>query len=96
MEKYINPYTDLDWDIANGMDAAEKKGIEKGEKIGMEKGRAEGRTEGRVEGRAEGAHAQAIETARRLKAKGTMSVAEIADITGLTPGEIAAIQPENK
>ena len=43
MEKYINPYTDLDWDIANGMEAA-----------------------------------------------------EIADITGLTPDEIAAIQPENK
>ena len=80
MEKYINPYTDLDWDIANGMDAAEKKGIEKG----------------RAEGRAEGAHVQAVETARRLKAKGTMSLAEIADITGLTPDEIAAIQPENK
>ena len=36
MEKYINPYTDTKhlWDIANGMDAAEKKGIAKGKAEG--------------------------------------------------------------
>ena len=79
MEKYINPYTDLDWDIANGMDAAEKKGIEKGEKIGMEKGRAEG----------------IIETARNAKAL-NLPIETIVQLTGLTPGKIAAIQPENK
>jgi len=75
MEKYINPYTDLDWDIANGMDAAEKKGIEKG--------------------RAEGAHAQAIQSARNAKAL-NLPIETIVQLTGLTPGEIAAIQPENK
>jgi len=43
----------------------------------------------REEGRAEGAKAQAIETARRLKAKGTMSVDEIANLLDLTITEIA-------
>ena len=34
MEKYINPYTDTKhlWDIANGMDAAEKKALQKEKK----------------------------------------------------------------
>ena len=63
------------WDIANGMEAAEKKGIEKG--------------------RAEGAHAQAIQSARNAKAL-NLPIETIVQLTGLTPGEIAAIQPENK
>ena len=42
-------------------------------------------------GRAEGAHAQAIATARKLKAKGTMTDDEIADLLGLTSGEISSL-----
>ncbi|MBR4441149.1 MAG: hypothetical protein IKS00_06310 [Bacteroidales bacterium] len=49
------------------------------------------REEGRAEGRAEGAKVQAIETARRLKAKGTMSVDEIANLLDLTITEIATL-----
>jgi predicted transposase/invertase (TIGR01784 family) len=49
-----------------------------------------GREEGRAEGRAEGARAKAIESARKMKTKG-YSVDIIADITGLTPDEIAAL-----
>jgi predicted transposase/invertase (TIGR01784 family) len=44
----------------------------------------------REDGYAEGAKAQAIETARRMKAKG-IDVATIAELTGLTPDEISKI-----
>ena len=49
-----------------------------------------GRTEGRAEGRAEGVRVKALETARRMKDKG-FSVEDIAEITDLSTGEIAAL-----
>jgi predicted transposase/invertase (TIGR01784 family) len=57
---------------------------------GRAEGRAEGLVEGRAEGRAEGAKVKAIETARKMKAKG-LDFEIIADCTGLTPDDIAAI-----
>ncbi|MDD6003222.1 MAG: hypothetical protein PUC50_13625, partial [Bacteroidales bacterium] len=68
--------------------------LKEGIKIGWEKGEAKGRKEGRAEGEKigmeKGARAQAIETARKMKAKG-YSIDIIADITGLTPDEIAEL-----
>ncbi len=45
---------------------------------------------GRAEGRAEGVRVKALETARRMKDKG-FSVEDIAEITDLSTGEIAAL-----
>jgi len=45
---------------------------------------------GRTEGRAEGVRVKALETARRMKDKG-FSVEDIAEITDLSTGEIAAL-----
>ncbi len=64
------------------------EGLEKGRAEGLSEGLAKGRTEGRAEGRAEGLAEQAIAIARRLKAKGTLSLDEISEMTGLTPDEI--------
>ena len=60
--------------------------LKEGIKIGLKEGEAKGR----AEGRAEGARAKAIESASKMKTKG-YSVDIIADITGLTPDEIAAL-----
>ena len=51
------------------------------------KGMARGLAEGEAKGRAEGEAKNKIETARIMKSKG-FSVADIADITGLTKKEI--------
>lgn len=50
---------------------------------GLAEGRAEGRAEGQAEGRAEGERNKAMETARRMKAKG-YPLEDIAEISGLT------------
>ena len=50
-------------------------------------GLAEGHAKGRAEGRAEGEHSKAVESARKMKAKG-YSAEDIAEITGLTVEEI--------
>ena len=55
-----------------------------------EKGRAEGRAEGREEGLAEGEYNKAMESARKMKAKG-YPIADIADITGLSVEEIDSL-----
>ena len=60
---------------------------EEGRAEGWAEGRAEGRTEGRAEGRTEGEQAKAIDTARKMKAKG-FSTGDIAEITGLSTEEI--------
>ncbi len=64
--------------------------LKEGIKIGWEKGEAKGRKEGRAEGRAEGERAAKLESARKMKSKG-YSIDIIADITGLTPDEIAEL-----
>lgn len=50
---------------------------------GLAEGRAKGRAEGQAEGRAEGERNKAMETARRMKAKG-YPLEDIAEISGLT------------
>ena len=57
---------------------------------GKMEGRAEGIAEGRAEGRAEGKVERNVEIARNMKAKG-YAIHDIADITGLTAEEIAAL-----
>ena len=57
---------------------------------GKMEGRAEGIAEGRAEGRAEGKVERNVEIARNMKAKG-YAINDIADITGLTAEEIAAL-----
>ena len=59
----------------DGLDAGLEKGRAEGEKIGIEKGEKQ----------------KAIEMARKLKLKGTMSDEEIAEITDLTLDEIQKI-----
>lgn len=51
------------------------------------KGREQGRAEGREQGRAEGEYNKALESARKMKAKG-YPADDIAEITGLTIDEI--------
>ncbi|MCQ2208313.1 MAG: Rpn family recombination-promoting nuclease/putative transposase, partial [Paludibacteraceae bacterium] len=65
------------------MESAKVEGWE----IGHEKGRAEGRAEGRTEGREEGRMSEKYENARKMKSKG-FSIEDIAEITGLSIGEI--------
>ncbi len=59
-------------------------------KEGRAKGLQEGRAEGLQEGRAEGEHNANLATARKMLSKG-FSVDSIADITGLSPSEIASL-----
>ena len=66
---------------------AAKDAIETAKEEGRAEGRAEGREEGREEGRAEGEQAKAIDTARKMKAKG-FSIEDIAEITSITVEEI--------
>ena len=58
---------------------------------GLAKGREEGRAEGEKLGIEKGEKQKAIEMARKLKLKGTMSDEEIAEITDLTLDEIQKI-----
>ena len=56
----------------------------------INKGRREGKAEGHAEGVKEGLSLGAVQTARRMKAKGfTLDV--ISEMTGLSPGEIASL-----
>ena len=78
-------------DYAATMRNAARKGLAKGLAEGLEKGLAEGMEKGmekgRAEGEAEGLAKGKMETARNMKAEG-FSIADIADITGLTKKEI--------
>ena len=67
-----------------------KIGWKEGEAKGRKEGRKEGEAKGRKEGRAEGERAAKLESARKMKSKG-YSIDIIADITGLTPDEIAEL-----
>ena len=60
---------------------------QKGFKEGLEQGRAEGREQGRAEGGKE----RALNSARKMLARG-YEVSEIAEVTELTPEEINALQ----
>ena len=63
---------------------------DEGELRGEAKGRAEGLAEGEAIGEAKGERNAQLETARRMREKG-FSVADVAEMTGLTPAEVAAL-----
>lgn len=69
------------------LDYSHKEGIKKGEKRGRKEGRREGRKEGRKEGELEGKKSESIRIAKLLLADG-MTAAKVAEITGLSLGEI--------
>ena len=73
-------------DLRNVVNSAKRSGIEQGWAEGRAKGREEGRVEGRLEGHANADREHAI----KMKAKG-FALEDIADITGLTIEEIAAL-----
>ena len=103
--RYINPYTDFGFyteehfayeeslknmrDIDSVITSAEREGVRRGRAEGRAEGLAEGEKIGRAEGLAEGAKSASIAIARSLKAKGLMSNAEIAELTGLTPDDVS-------
>ena len=70
---------------------AETDAFINGRTQGIEEGRAKGIEEGRAEGIAEGEHSKSLDIARRLKSKGVMTDAEIAEMTGLSVDEVAKI-----
>ena len=70
-----------------GREAGLAKGLEQGRAEGIEQGLAEGIEQGLAEGIEQGRAEGIIATARKMKAKG-YGVAAIADITGLSAGEI--------
>lgn len=70
---------------------AETDAFINGRTQGIEEGRAEGIEKGRAEGIAEGEHSKSLDIARRLKSKGVMTDAEIAEMTGLAVDEVAKI-----
>ena len=74
-------------DYAVAMRYAERRGEARGLEEGMDKGLEKGRAEGLAEGEAKGEVKKARETAAAMKAKG-FSLADIADITGLSKKEI--------
>ena len=73
--------------IKQGIEKGIKQGIEKGIKQGIEKGIKQGMEKGRAEGRAEGR----IEIVQAMFAKG-MDIDTISELTGLSVGEIRALQ----
>ena len=60
------------------------------EKAGYDKGEKAGRAEGEKSGLARGAAQEKREIAKSMKAKG-LEIAMIAELTGLTPEEIAEL-----
>jgi predicted transposase/invertase (TIGR01784 family) len=72
-----------------------KRGLEEGHTKGIEEGRQEGRQEGRKEGRQEGRHEAAVNTARKLLARG-MEPADVADLVELSIEEVRAVQDEQR
>ena len=75
-------------DYISGLRSAERKG----EREGLARGRAEGEREGLARGRAEGERKKALEIALALRQSG-IDDAFIAKSTGLSPEEIAGLQP---
>ena len=72
--------------INKGLAKGHSEGLKEGLLKGLKKGEAKGRSEGLKEGLSLGA----VQTARRMKAKGfTLDV--ISEMTGLSPGEIARL-----
>ena len=79
-------------DYISGLRSAERKGEREGLARGRAEGRAEGEREGLARGRAEGERKKALEIALALRQSG-IDDAFIAKSTGLSPEEIAGLQP---
>ena len=84
---YRDWYNVIDTAKNEGLAEGRAEGRAEGLAEGEAKGRAEGEAKGRAEGLAEGAKQQAIETARKMKAKG-LDFETIADFTGLSAEEL--------
>ena len=67
-----------------------RKGLEQGRAQGLEQGLEQGRAQGLEQGREQGQAAERIKNARKMKAKG-YPAEDIAEITGLSVGEIAGL-----
>lgn len=93
-DKFWDMVSTAKMQISSSQREAREKGLAEGRAEGLVEGRAEGRAEGLAEGRAEGlaeGRKEAdMEHARRMRMKG-YSIEDIAEITGLTPDEIAAL-----
>ena len=75
-------------------EGALKRGLQEGLAKGMEEGLAKGMEEGLTKGRAEEkakAKQEKLETARKLKAMNLLTIAQIADATGLSVEEIESL-----
>lgn len=72
--------------LRKGLEQGRAQGLEQG----LEKGRAQGLEQGREQGREQGQAAERIKNARKMKAKG-YPAEDIAEITGLSVGEIAGL-----
>ena len=69
---------------------AHQKGLEEGLEKGIQKGLQKGIQKGIQKGKKEGEHIKAIQTARKMLAR-KMDVSLIADVTGLSFGEITKL-----
>lgn len=72
--------------LRKGLEQGRAQGLEQG----LEQGRAQGLEQGREQGREQGQAAERIKNARKMKAKG-YPAEDIAEITGLSVGEIAGL-----
>ena len=73
----------LETKVLEGLEKGLKQGLEQGMEQGMEKGMKKGMEQGLEQGRAE----ERLANARKMKAKG-FPISDIAEITGLSTGEI--------
>lgn len=72
--------------LEQGLEQGRAQGLEQGREQGLEQGLEQGREQGREQGQA----AERIKNARKMKAKG-YPAEDIAEITGLSVGEIAGL-----
>ena len=72
--------------LRKGLEQGRAQGLEQG----LEQGRAQGLEQGREQGHEQGQAAERIKNARKMKAKG-YPAEDIAEITGLSVGEIAGL-----
>ena len=89
-DKFWDMVSTAKMQISSSQREAREKGLAEGRVEGRAEGLAEGRAEGRAEGLAEGRKEADMEHARRMRMKG-YSIEDIAEITGLSPDEIAAL-----
>lgn len=76
--------------LEQGLEQGRAQGLEQGLEQGREQGLEQGLEQGREQGREQGQAAERIKNARKMKAKG-YPAEDIAEITGLSVGEIAGL-----